>query len=110
MAKTVDLQLQKTILELRQKGKGIREISRELQINPSRVSRALQPAATNEHFRALAHRVDVLEEELSAARGCLQILSRLTVQFGRPWRDEFQQALYRWPEGRFRQAYFEGKL
>jgi len=53
MAKTVDLQLQKTILELRQKGKGIREISRELKVSPSRVSRALQPAATNELFRAL---------------------------------------------------------
>jgi hypothetical protein len=110
MAKTVDLQLQKTILDLRQKGKGIREISRELKVSPSRVSRALQPAATNELFRALAQRVDVLEAELTACRGCLQILSRLTVQFGRPWRDEFLQALFQWPEGRFKRAYFESKL
>jgi orotate phosphoribosyltransferase-like protein len=110
MAKSVDLDLQKKILELRQQGKGVRQISRELKISPSRVSRALQPSATNEFLRELVHRVEVLEQELSACRECLQIVSRYSVQWGRPWRDELVQALFRWPEGRFKQAYFAAKL
>jgi hypothetical protein len=110
MSKTVDLELQKKVLELRQKGRGVREISRELQVSASRVSRALQPAATNEHFRALFQRLEIAERELVCCRECLTIVSRLSTQWGRLYKDQILEVLRRWPECKFDAAFFAGKL
>jgi hypothetical protein len=110
MAKTLNLELQKRILELRQQGRGIRQISRELQISASRVSRALQPAATNGYLRELTERLAIAEQELACCRECMAIVSRLSTQWGRLYKDQIIEVLWRWPEGRFRQAYFESKL
>jgi hypothetical protein len=90
--------------------KGLREISRELQVSASRVSRALQPAATSKFLRELVHRVEVVEQELTCCRECMAIVSRLSTQWGRLYKDEILEVPMRWPDNRSTESYFAGKL
>jgi len=105
-----DLELERLIFQLQTRGLGVREISRELNISTSTVSRVLQREPTRDLVNQFIHRVESLEEQLKLTRECMAIRSQVTVQFGRHYRQQLLALLMKWPGADFRERYDRNQI
>jgi IS30 family transposase len=110
MPRKRDLELERLIFQLQARGLGVRAISRELNISTSTVSRVLQREPTQELVNEFIRRVESLEEQMKLTKECIAILSQVTVQFGRHYRQKILELLMKWPGGDFRERYDRNQI
>ena len=106
----MDLKQEAHIHELRAKGHGVREISRQVGVSPSTVSRILTKEPDREQILDLISRVEMLEKKMTLLQESLAIIHDPLARAGPPYTHRMADLFQRWPDDHFRKLHFAGKL
>lgn len=106
----MDLKQEAHIHELRAKGHGVREISRQLGISPSTVSRTLTKEPDRGQILDLISRVEMCEKKGGLFQEALYHIYCAIGRVGPPYSQRMADLFQRWPDDYFKKLHFAGKL
>ena len=106
----MDLKQEAYIHELRAKGHGVREISRQVGVSPSTVSRTLTKEPDREQILDLISRVEKCEKKIAHFEEALYYIHSAIGRVGPPYPQRMADLFQRWPDDHFKKLHFAGKL
>ena len=106
----MDLKQEAHIHELRAKGHGVREISRQVGVSPSTVSRVLTKEPDRQQILDLISRVEMLEKKVTLLQEALYLVHTAIGRVGPPYSHKIVDLFQRWPDDYFKKLHFEAKL
>ena len=106
----MDLKQEAHIHELRAKGHGVREISRQVGVSPSTVSRILTKEPDREEILDLISRIEMCEKKIALFQEALYHIHCAIGRVGPPYPQRMADLFQRWPDDYFKKLHFAGKL
>jgi len=106
----MDLKQEAHIHELKARGLGVREISRQVGVSASTVSRTLSREPGREQILDLISRVEMLEKKMTLLQEALSIMHDPLARAGTRYTHRMVDLFQRWPDDYFKKLHFAGKL
>ncbi len=106
----MDLKQEAHIHELRARGLGVREISRQVGVSPSTGSRTLSKEPDRQQILDLISRVEMCGKKIGLFQEALYHIHCAIGRVGPPYPQRMGDLFQRWPDDFFKKLHFAGKL